>query len=539
MRFWTPRTDRENWNVHLAGESLRIGDWLTRERRWCPACLLSDVQRGRHSGARLGSAGIHRAWWDLRCLSTCPDHRIRLQSSCPQCGKNPGWTAGVEHCSCGSPLWRTAGLPEIDIQSDAYALDRIRGNVSRDDVPLLSGSPLHEVLQTTERLGMIGSGEWSSEVPRRTSEQSVDLRERGFRSLRDWPRSFHRALDRTAATRPHSTKLGIIASYGWIYDRWVAESSNTPLYKALRAALREHAITTGVIAANEEFLGEPRDAACIGVAQTARRLQLSFQRTRRIIRSKHLVPRGARRGVAIPIPMDEVDKLAEVLRSQLNCKAVVARLGINKKLVEKLSQAGLLGNDRVGMQDLSRSLTTAAELAKFADSIISLAPRRDVDPSRSITIIDAAQFYHVPFVALCAAIRDGRIRPCGLRAKGSRVAEVLLYRQDVKRLQVRSMLSLQQTAAALGIHFDAARDLVRLGVLPASTRHRCQHYRIRPADIDNFRRQYVTAKEAGVILGIQPKCVGGHVRRTGFRPAISPPLCRQTFYRRSEITKVA
>ena len=237
--------------------------------------------------------------------------------------------------------------------------------------------------------------------------------------------------------------------------------------------------------------------------------------------------------------MDEVDKLAEVLTNRLNCKAVVSKLGINKKLVNKLCRAGLLGNDRGGMRDLSRSLTTAAELAKFADSIISLAPPRDVDPSRSITLIDAAQYYHVPFVTLCVAIRDGRIRPCGLRAKGSRVAEVLLYRQDVKRLQVRSMLSLQQTAAALDIHFDAARDLVRLGMLSASTHHKRQHYRIRPADIDNFRRQYVTAKDAGVILGIQPKCVGGHVRCTGFRPAISPPLCRQTFYHRSEITRAA
>lgn len=538
MRFWTPRTDRENWNVLLAGESLRIGDWLTRERRWCPACLWSDVERGRHSGARPGSAGIHRAWWDLIWISTCPDHRIRLQYSCPQCGRNPGWTGGVEHCSCGSALSRTAGLAEIDIQCDAYALNRIRGIRSGDHVPLLSGSPLHEVLQTTERLGMVGSGEWSSGVPRRTSEQSVHLRERGFRSLRDWPRSFHRALDRIVASRPHSTQVGMIASYGWIYDRWVAQSSNTPFHRALRTALREHAISIGAIAAKEEFLGEPRDPACIGVVQTARRLQLSFQRTRRIIRSERLIPRGARRGVAIPIPLDHVDKLATTLRNGLNCKAAVTKLGINKKLVRKLAHAGLLGDDHNPMRSSSGFLTTSTELTKFIDSIMSLAPRRNVDPSLSVTLIDASQFYHVPFEALCVAIQNGRIRPCGRRKKGTTIADVLLYRHDVKLLQDQATLSLQQTAALLEIHFDAARDLVRLGKLPASARGKHQHYRIQTADIDHFRRQYVTGKEAARILEIQPKRVPGLLRRRGVRTAISPPLCRQIFYTRSEITRI-
>ncbi|MGM5022191.1 TniQ family protein [Tardiphaga sp. 367_B4_N1_1] len=539
MRFWTPRTDRENWNVHLAGEALRVGDWSTRHRRWCPVCLSSDVKLGQRNGVRPRSAGIHRAWWDLRCLSTCPDHRIRLHSFCPRCGKNPGWTGGVEHCSCGSPLWLTAGLTEIDLQCDIYVLDRIRGIVSGDDVPLLSESPLHAVLQTTERLGMVESGKWSSGVPRRTPEQSAHLRERGFRSLREWPHSFHRALDRIVATKPHSTKLGMIASYGWIYDRWATESSNTPFHHALRAALRKHAITAGVIAAKEEFLGEPRDAACIGVVQTARRLQLSFQRTRRIIRSKSLVPRGARRGVAIPIPLDEVDKLAATLRNGLNCKAAVTKLGINKKLVRKLAQAGLLDVDRNRVRPSSGSLPTSTELTKFIDSIMSLTPRRDVDPLLSVTLIDAAQFYHVPFEVICIAIQNGHIQPCGLRAKGTTIADVLLYREDVKLLQERATLSLQQTATALEIHFDAARDLVRLGSLPASARYKRQHYRIHTADINNFRQQYVTGKEAGRILGIQSKCVGGHLRRAGVRPAISPPLCRQTFYTRSEITRIA
>jgi hypothetical protein len=170
---------------------------------------------------------------------------------------------------------------------------------------------------------------------------------------------------------------------------------------------------------------------------------------------------------------------------------------------------------------------------------MSLAPRRDVDPLLSVTLIDAAQFYHVPFETICIAIRDGRIRPCGLRVNGTTIADVLLYRRDVKRLQKPGALSLKQAAVALEIHFDAARDLVRLGTLPVFARRKHQHYRIRAADIDNFRQQFVTVKDAGRILGVGPKYVRGHSRRIGVRPALRPPLCRQTFYRRAKITRIA
>jgi hypothetical protein len=275
------------------------------------------------------------------------------------------------------------------------------------------------------------------------------------------------------------------------------------------------------------------------VVQAARRLQFSFERTRRIIRSQGLTPRGARRGVTIPIPVNEVDKLAAPLRNGLKSKTVVAKLGINKKLVRKLFEAGLLGGDRVATRSSSNPLTTEAELNQFVDSIMSLAPRTDVGPLLSVTLIGAAQFYHVPFETICTAIRGGHIRPCGLRANGTTIADVLLYRKDVKHLQQREVLSLRQTASALDIHFDAARDLARLGTLPVSARRNHQHYRVRAADIENFRQQFVTGKETARLLGIGERYVGRHLRRIGVRPALYPPLCRQTFYRRSEITKIA
>ena len=538
MQFWTPRTDRKNWNVYLAAETFRVGDWLTNHRRWCPACLSSDVEFGRLNDVHPRSAGIHRVWWDLKFLSTCPDHRILLQDSCARCGKNPGWTAGVEHCSCGYPLWQPGSPPEIEFQCEAYILHRLRGFVT-GDVALLSESPLHEVLRVTERLGMVETGKWSSTMPRTTSARSTRLRESGFKLLRDWPNRFHRALDRILATRAEVTKAGMIASYGWIYDRWATEPSDTSLHGAFRRALREHAVTNGVIAAKEEFLGEPGDTSCIGMVHAAHRLHFSFERTRRIIRSQGLTPRGARRGVTIPISVNEIDKLAAPLRDGLNGKMLVAKLGINKKLVRKLFEAGLLGDERVATRSSSHPLTTTAGLNQFIDSIMSLAPRTDVGPSLSVTLIGAAQFYHVPFETICSAIRGGHIRPCGLRANGTTIADVLLYRKDVKHLQEREVLSLKQAASALHIHFDAARDLVRLGTLPVSARRKHQHYRVRAADIENFRQQFVTGKETARLSEIGERCVGRHLRRIGVRPALRPPLSRQRFYRRSEITKIA
>lgn len=68
---------RHNAKAHYtAGATIRgvaiSADNLSRtERRACPACL----QESRH----------HRFWWDLRAVTTCPRHRLKLANGCA-CG---------------------------------------------------------------------------------------------------------------------------------------------------------------------------------------------------------------------------------------------------------------------------------------------------------------------------------------------------------------------------------------------------------------------------------------------------------------------
>lgn len=51
---------------------------MTRERRWCSACLQRDLESN--------SPVYERLLWSLRQVSYCPIHRIKLRAQCAKCG---------------------------------------------------------------------------------------------------------------------------------------------------------------------------------------------------------------------------------------------------------------------------------------------------------------------------------------------------------------------------------------------------------------------------------------------------------------------
>jgi len=63
----------------VGGEAIRCKDLMIVGRRACPACLAASAH--------------HRFWWDLRFVSTCPIHAIRLTCRC-SCGGKLTWADG-------------------------------------------------------------------------------------------------------------------------------------------------------------------------------------------------------------------------------------------------------------------------------------------------------------------------------------------------------------------------------------------------------------------------------------------------------------
>ncbi|MGW8788758.1 TniQ family protein [Heyndrickxia sporothermodurans] len=75
----------------LSGKPVAASALALAHARICPACV--------------DAVGTVRALWDLRCVSACPDHDVRLTDRCPRCGRRLGWMRpGPGICPCGAPL---------------------------------------------------------------------------------------------------------------------------------------------------------------------------------------------------------------------------------------------------------------------------------------------------------------------------------------------------------------------------------------------------------------------------------------------------
>jgi TniQ len=66
--------------ILLRGQHLRRRQWSVHAgRRACPVCLAGDAST--RDGDRLPRAW-HRNWWDIRSVTVCPVHRVKLVGYC-------------------------------------------------------------------------------------------------------------------------------------------------------------------------------------------------------------------------------------------------------------------------------------------------------------------------------------------------------------------------------------------------------------------------------------------------------------------------
>lgn len=85
-RYWSDRVNYLAGRTDSAGLTLLpfapvLNDpagLMTRQRRWCSACLQDDLEGG--------SPIYERLLWSLRLVTHCPVHEVRLRSQCPTCG---------------------------------------------------------------------------------------------------------------------------------------------------------------------------------------------------------------------------------------------------------------------------------------------------------------------------------------------------------------------------------------------------------------------------------------------------------------------
>ena len=94
---------------------------------------------------------------------------------------------------------------------------------------------------------------------------------------------------------------------------------------------------------------------------------------------------------------------------------------------------------------------------------------------------------------------------------------------------------MEEASAALGIHGDATRWLVRQGVLATIAGRGTTN--VSEPSVRRFRERYVRAVEVACALGTSPKSTVVRLGRAGIAAAFGPPGCRQALFERADAAR--
>lgn len=152
-----------------------------RRRRFCPLCLNAAV--------------YHRALWDLKPVTACPSHGLKLQASCP-CGHTTSWTApNLTKCWCGRDIRDgPAVLAPDPVVALSAEIARLSGYANES-------STLSKAFRATPLVALLDLfsfiGEYDPDIALEETRRRPDPEEyiaAGYIRCRNWPRSFRRFL---------------------------------------------------------------------------------------------------------------------------------------------------------------------------------------------------------------------------------------------------------------------------------------------------------------------------------------------------------
>lgn len=503
--------------IVLRGQLLRRRQWSVHAgRRACPICLAGDASS--QAGDRLPRAW-HRNWWDIRAVTVCPVHHVKLVGCCGICqAKLDFRNTTVGNCPAGHRI------ADADVQTvekftgDAYIVARLAG-LPRPASGVLDSSSLGEAIEVLELTGAASVA--GHRIHDAAASERHTVLDAGYRTLSSWPAAFDEMLDNLASqavTGPG--RWGALATYGAFHSRLLKIEG--PAAEQLKERVRRHALAHGVAISKPVFgvSQEPREVC--SVRHAAVRMGMGFERARRELGIRGLLPKRTRRGTPIKISVEAVDEIIAQRQTGIGMAAAAKRLGIGRTQARRLAVLGMFGADRALLLDKD----VDAFVMRLSQSV---EKKFDL---KAISLPEGCRTARCPMEVAVAAVLDGRLRLSSFQ-EGRGLAGAFVPLGALRELgkQARGAMPLNDAATVLGIKWEALRGLVRLGLV------KCGPSGIARSDLENFRRDYIACTRMAQSVGLAPRALIKLLTAAGVAPAAAPPRCRQVFYRRRDVLK--
>ena len=315
----------------------------------------------------------------------------------------------------------------------------------------------------------------------------------------------------------------------------------TPLRDAFEDFLHEH--WWGLVCGRNRRLKQTtidrhprvsmRDAAALaGIAPSVARHMLQAEL---VFGDSATWPSGRK---ARAMRVEEVNRMAALASDAVSLEAAAARLGLPERRVRDLIDHGELTPlvSRRAIPGAAAWVISAAALTRL--TLESAA----TSSSASISVRDFLRYGRLTppeTVSLVRAVTEGELLEDGSTRRHVPIGEARLDR-SVAWAWLRSMrssscggMSVDDAAKALGLKQEVGYALVRAGLL-RSSRDDAGSRRVQAADVESFRRAYVSLRELARDAGTSPRAALGLLDA---RPIAGPGVDanRQYFFRRLDL----
>jgi hypothetical protein len=538
--------------ITVAGQTFRRDQVASKFRRWCPQCLIDHP--------------VHRFWFDISTISTCPAHGLRLRDCCPRCGDQVRWSfPSMTGCRCEqdesgeekNDRRKLVALVEKpfekasqrEMQGDRYILGRL-GVLAPVPVPLADECYLGDALACLQRLGMLSAGgrRHGPPSPDDLALSQAELVSSGIETLTDWPKSFSSLLDRLAADwEANGREGGAKSVYGWGF-LWIARTlTKDVLGRAIRAETARHLRsilrTSRRVTTLDMESNAPRDYTLYEAADAC---DMMYRTMRRVCVALGLVPaRMQRSGKHIVLSAQDVERIKSVLTDSSNLIGVGRALGLSMSTTRTFFKSGILQPwVKAGVGGLNAHIFRNEDVRDLLKKLAGDAPIVEVMPSGAKPLPLACKDARMQVRDGVRFVLERRVRPVGILLGRVGLSAVLLEVSDLQALfheKIRSWWSTEKCAAEIGIHRPTCTELLRLGILkgvPKDPKSRSPWF-VDPASVEQFKRDYVIGADLADAVSTTRICAPRRIIQLGVKPVVSVlnDFYSQTIFRRLDVER--
>ena len=530
-----------------------------------------EVNRRRVSPTSLAASEHHRAMWDLRVFSFCPESKEILIDHCPACDGRLGWrwTLGAAWCeSCGEDLRQfpqsrieCADMEALDFVVDLVHTDPARRARARRLVPdLLQPLDNGELFEFCVALACAITTE--PEAPRAImrrlktladfSRMTPDALATAARIVIGWPEAFHKLADamREQAFARHGfwgkkKELGPL-----IYlarDLYLAPLIKRALVREVDANMANAAVTVAFRRAEQR---QTPDLMTIGDAAAEFGLDgRMIKRWRDDDLVWALFDREAKTSIVL-VRRAEMAAIATARDDAMGRFEVMKRLGVDYLAPDALAATGMIEKiDRPAADiikgDSYRRSSVEALHARLLACAAPPAPNAKIHPRLS-KAVKRTGVGPAPWVAIYQAIISGALRVNLHPGHGNLAVATSVTVPDAANVAPiiqaatgadvsgSKRVNTHEAAAMLGTTEVVIAEFIGKTFLPTNGGER---FKLDRKVVEDFRDKYVLANELAARMGCRYRDVRAFLLEKGVEPVLNKNENQHLAWDRAEVER--